>query len=93
MLKEINDRDWGHKFPQVTYAGNVWSSRGREFCYDSNVISFGAFTHTISRSQPALCYMVEINNLAQSVMVQGTAFKVGYYSILLEAAAFNIQNV
>lgn len=46
----------------------------------TNVISFYAFTHTIGRSQPALCYMVEINNLAQSVMVQGTAFKVLFHT-------------
>ncbi len=48
------------------------------FCYDSDVPSFDAFTQ-ISRRQPALCYMVEINNLAQSVMVQGTAFRVLFH--------------
>lgn len=67
--------------------GRVESLRG----YDSNVIQFDAFTHTISRSQPAFCYTMEINNLAQSLMVQGTVLK--YYSTQPEAAAFNIYNL
>lgn len=86
VLKETNEQDQVHKSPQVR---NVWSGRVTTLLW--RVIQFDAFTHTISRSQPALCYMMEINNLARSVMVQGTILK--YYFTQPKAATFNIYTM